>query len=279
MVDAKRAAQMAAADPLVLFSDAASKPVDPAAGAPAPGGDVGAGNLESGRSLAMIDGEFRTSWLVDPADGRLPFSPEGRARVERAQAFAAAAAIPADPESLQPWDRCLISSRGSGGPGMLNNIYNSNLQIVQTPKAIAIVIEMVHDARRIPVFTSRSAAQAGHGPATVLPWLGDSVGWWEGDTLVVETTQVNPEQGRAGPIFLTSDGRVTERFTRVAPDRLGYTFEVEDAAYYSRPWRAEMVLTASRQPLYEYACHEGNYALPGILRGVRLADRTARGGR
>ena len=113
-----------------------------------------------------------------------------------------------------PWDRCLISSRGTGGPGMLNNLYNSNYEIVQTPGAVAILVEMVHDVRTIPLFPDKAAAQAGHGPATLHPWLGDSVGWWEGDTLVVETVNVHPEQGRTGPIYLSQQGRVTERFTR-----------------------------------------------------------------
>ena len=93
---------------------------------------------------------------------------------------------------------------------------------------------------------------------------------------MVETVDVNPEQGRAGPIFLTPQGRVTERFTRVSPTEIAYAFEVDDPVYYTRPWRAEMSLTASRQRLYEYACHEGNYAMSGILRGARAAE--ARGG-
>ncbi len=167
-----------------------------------------------------------------------------------------------------PWDRCLISSRGTGGPGMLNNLYNSNYQIVQTPGAVAIVVEMVHDVRTIPLFPGKAAAQGGHGPAALHPWLGDSVGWWEGDALVVETVNVHPEQG-TGPIYLSPQGRVTERFTRVSADQIFYEFAVEDPAYYSRPWRAEMSLTARKDQIYEFACHEGNYAMSGILAGAR----------
>ena len=166
-----------------------------------------------------MKGEYRTSWIVDA--GRT--QPDAALRCRQgahspnADAYARAADTPADPESLEPWDRCLISSRGSGGPGMLNNIYNSNYQIVQTPGSIAIVVEMIHDARTIAIFPSKAAAQAAHGPPVLHLWLGDSTAWWEGDTLVVETINVNAEQGRAGPIFLTPKGRVTERFTRVPP--------------------------------------------------------------
>jgi hypothetical protein len=251
------------------------KPSDPSAGAPKAGGDPGGYNmfwLDPGRSLVKVNGEYRTSWIVDPADGQLPLSVEGRALVAKAAVFRREADKPVNPESLEPWDRCIIASRGSGGPGMLNNIYNSNYQIVQTPDAVAIVVEMIHDTRTIPLYPTRAAAQAAHGPASVQPWLGDAAGWWEGDTLVVETVHVNAEQGRAGPLFLTPQGRVTERFTRVAKDAIHYEFTVEDTTYYSRPWRAETTFTALAHPLYEYACHEGNYAMAHILAGARAAE-------
>ena len=278
VVSPEAAAQVAARDPLVRFTAESGKAVDPNAPPPVVGGVPGAGNLDSGTSLARVHGEFRSSWIVDPADGRLPFSAEGRRRLAEAQAFARGADAPSDPEALQPWDRCLISSRGSGGPGMLNNIYNSNLQIVQTKDRLGVEAEMVHDLRSIPILASKAAAQAAHGPAAVQPWLGDSTAWWEGDTLVVETVNVRAEQGRAGPIFLTPQGRVVERFTRTGPQEITYAFEVEDPAYYSRPWRAEMSLILGPQALFEYACHEGNYALPGILRGARPKDGPAAAG-
>ena len=227
--------------------------------------------IDSGRALASVKGQFRASWIVDPADGQLPLSDAGRQRMQRDRA-AHETDLAAGPEALMPWDRCLISSRGTGGPGMLNNIYNSNYQIVQTSGAVAIVVEMVHDVRNIPLFPDKAAAQAGHGPAALQPWLGDSVGWWEGDTLAVETVNVHPEQGRTGPIYLSPQGRVTERFTRVSADHIFYEFAVEDAAYYSRPWRAEMTLTARKDQIYEFACHEGNYAMSGILAGARAAE-------
>jgi hypothetical protein len=255
--------------------DADNAPTDPGKGAPAPG-DPGGYNtfwLDAGRSLGLVRGEYRTSWIVDPADGQLPLSDQGKALVKEAAAFSVRADTPDNPEGLEPWDRCIISSRGSGGPGMLNNIYNSNYQIVQTPGAVAIQIEMVHDVRTIPLFANKAEAQAGHRPAALQPWLGDSTGWWEGDVLVVETVNVNREQGRAGPLFLTPQGRVTERFERVSPGQIAYSFEVEDRAYYTRPWRAEMSLNARPDRLFEYTCHEGNYAMGNILRGVRVKER------
>jgi len=233
--------------------------------------------LDAGQTLGKVKGEWRTSWIIDPPSGQLPLSAAGRALVAKARTFAAEADTPTDPEKLEPWDRCLIGSRGSGGPGMLNNIYNSNYQIVQTPRSVVIVVEMIHEPRIIPLFPSKAAAEAAHRPAAIQPWLGDSVGWWEKGVLVVQTTQVNREQGRAGPLFLSPSGKVTERFTRVSPTEILYQFEVEDPAYYSQPWRAEMPLTLQKSRLFEYACHEGNYALPDILRGARMAEHAKAG--
>ena len=237
-------------------------------------GNAGAGYnaywMDPGQTLGRVNGEYRTSWIVSPQDGRLPLSEAGRG-AGKARA-AAAASTPIGPESLAPWDRCLIASRGSGGPGMLNNIYNSHYQIVQTPDAIAIVAEMVHDARTIPIFPDKAAARAGHGAAAAARWLGDSTAWWEGDTLVIETVNVHPEQGRSGPIFLSPKARVTERLSRASDKQLFYAFEVNDPVYYTRAWRAEMSLNAIKGPVYEYACHEGNYAIVGILGAARQLE-------
>ena len=268
---------MASSDPMVRRQFKDAQPSDPGEGAPSVG-DPGGYNsfwLDPGATYGRVKGEYRTSWLVDPADGQLPLSDKGKALVREAGAYLRAADLPANPEALEPWDRCLISSRGSGGPGMLNNIYNSNLQIVQTPGSVAIVIEMIHDARSIPIFPSKAAAQAGHGPARLHLWLGDATAWWEGDTLVIETVNVNAEQGRAGPIFLTPAGRVTERLTRASAGQIFYEFQVEDPTYYTKPWRAEMSLNGIKDQLFEYACHEGNYAMADILSGVRAAERKA----
>lgn len=271
------ARHLAAASPWVRGATEDAEPTDPEAGAPMAGGAVGAVNAfwsDPGDSYARVRGEYRSSWIVEPANGQLPLTEAGRA-ASRAAAATRSREDPDGPEHLAPNDRCLIASRGTGGPGMLNNIYNSNYQIVQTPDAVVIVAEMVHDARIIPIRADADAARAAHGPAALNRWLGDSVGWWVGNTLVVETRNVNPQQGAFGPIFLSPAGKVIERFTRVSTTELFYDFEVEDPLYYSRPWRAEMSLNALNGLIYEFACHEGNYALPGILAGARRAERIA----
>jgi hypothetical protein len=133
-----------------------------------------------------------------------------------------------------------------------------------------ILVEMNHDARIVRL-------DAPHLPEQVRPWLGDSIGWWEGDTLVVETTNFHPGQSfRAAikhQIYMTRDAVVTERFTPVGEDELTYAFEVDDPGAYRHVWRGEMALRRTPGPIYEYACHEGNYALPGILAGARLAEK------
>ena len=225
---------------------------------------------DPGDSYARVRGEHRTSWIVDPPDGRLPLTDAARARAQ--VSATRSAQMPEGPEALAAWDRCLIGSRGSGGPGMLNNIYNNTYQMVLTPTSLVIVVEMVHDARIVPIFPSKAAAQAGHGPAVLHPWLGDATAWWEGPTLVVETINVHPEEGRSGPILLSPQARVTERLTRT-DDGIDYAFTVEDPENYTRPWRAEMVFTAQKGAIYEFACHEGNYAMTGILGAARRADR------
>ena len=222
--------------------------------------------IDPGRSLANVKGEWRTSWIVEPGSGQMPFSDEGR-KLARADRETRRAKLWQDPEALPLEERCMIGFSGAGGPGMLSTIYNNNYQIVQTPGAVVIVVEMVHDARTIPLFKDKAAAQAGHG--AIPRWLGDSVGWWEGDALVVETVNVHPVEGRKGPIFLSPKARVTERFTRASEGQIFYEFTVDDPVYYSQPWRAEMSLNARKELVYEYACHEGNYAMRGILGGAR----------
>jgi hypothetical protein len=271
VVSPSQAAAIARGDPIVRLIARNAKRSNPNDGLLADG-NTGEGYntfwIEPGQTLAVVKGQHRTSWIVDPPDGQLPLSAGGRQRIAAARA-AHRTELAEGPEALMPWDRCLIGSRGSGGPGMLNNIYNSNYQIVQTPGAVAIVVEMIHDVRTIPIFASKAAAQAGHAPAALHPWLGDSTGWWEGEALVVETVHVNPEEGASGPIYLSADGRVTERFSRASDGEIFYAFTVEDPAYYTRPWRAEMTLSRRSDQLYEYACHEGNYAMTGVLAGAR----------
>lgn len=227
--------------------------------------------IDPGQSLANVKGQFRTSWIVEPANGQLPLSDAGKKllgeyRSERQKNLFAG------PEFLPVSERCLIGFTGAGGPGMLNTIYNNNYQIVETPDAVVIDVEMVHDARVVPLFKDKAAALAHHRPASMKMWLGDSVGWWDGDTLTIDTVNVNPEEGRTGPIYLSEKGRVTERFTRVSATQILYEFQVDDPIYYTQPWRAEMSLNSRKERVFEYACHEGNYAMAGILGGARAQE-------
>ncbi|TAL33104.1 MAG: hypothetical protein EPN98_12120 [Phenylobacterium sp.] len=270
------ARRIAASDPLKAAAAADSKPSDPNAGAPPPtDGAIGSAHsavfLDAGDSFAKVKGEYRTSWIVEPADGRMPLTDLARQRAREAAAMSNRM-DPAGPEELAPNDRCLIGSRGSGGPGMLNNIYNSNYRFLLTPDAFVVIVEMGFGVRTIPILKDKAAAQAAHGPAALHPWMGDATAWWEGDVLVIETINVNPVQGRFGPIFLSEKARVTERLTRASAKEIAYEFQVEDPVHYTQPWRAEMVLTALDGDIYEYACHEGNYAMTGILGGARAKE-------
>jgi hypothetical protein len=220
--------------------------------------------------LNRIDGQARTSWLVDPADGHLPYSAAGRAALAESKAQAGGVA---GPESRSVAERCLLPGRGASGPPILANPYANLLQIVQTRDAVVIALENNHDVRIV-----RLGATA-HLPATVRPWMGDSIGHWEGRTLVVETTNFNPGEVFKAPTapLISQAAKVTERFTRLSPTALRYDFAVDDPATYNQVWRGEMVFQADKGPLYEYACQEGNYAMSNILAGARRqeADATA----
>ncbi len=225
-----------------------------------------------GGQLARIEGKARTSWIVDPADGKLPYTAQGRAIRARE---AAAHGDSDNPETRTASEQCLVAGWAAAGPPMLNSPYGNEYQIVQTRDAVAISMETVHDVRVI-----RLDAKS-HLPANVRPWMGDSIGHWEGKTLVVETTNFNPGDALKLPtdLYVSKDARVVERFSRTGPTTLLYEFTVEDPATFTRPWRAQMLFTASKGPIYEYACHEGNYSLPGILAGARHEEANARAGK
>jgi hypothetical protein len=238
---------------------------------PAPGQLGDAEWREWGDTLARIGGQPRSSWIVDPADGRLPYTPAGRAA--RDAIAAAEATVFSDPEARPADERCLIGIGAPAGPPMLNAGYNANYRIVQTPRDVVIEVEMVHDVRIIRL------NQPHRLPASIRPWLGDSIGHWEGETLVVETTNINPGQnGRfnfGGRVLLSEAAKVTERFTRTGPDEILYRFTVDDPASYRQSWTGEMPLRATKAAMFEYACHEGNYALTGVLAGARKAEGEA----
>jgi len=171
-----------------------------------------------------------------------------------------------NPENRPLADRCLLGFGSTSGPPMLPNYFYNNLhQIVQTPDAIMILTEMVHDVRVV-----RMNAQ--HLPKNIRLWLGDSIGHWEGDTLVVETTNFTDKTNFRGS---TPDLRVIERFTRTGPHSLLYRFTIDDPKTWTKPWTGEYTWPEANGNIYEYACHEGNYALMNILKGARQREKEA----
>jgi hypothetical protein len=174
-----------------------------------------------------------------------------------------------NPETRPMGERCIIGFGNTGGPVMTNVLYNNTYQIVQSPTHAMILVEMVHDARIVPIFGTAVEARANFRPGVIQQWLGDSVGWYEGDALVVETRNVHPQQRG----YLTKDGVLTERFSRWDDRQIVYEFTVDDPAQFTQTWKGEMAFNLSPEPSYEYACHEGNYAMEGILAGARAQER------
>jgi hypothetical protein len=211
--------------------------------------------IDPGTKLATVKGEIRSSWITEPATGRIPYK-AGAARGGGGFAITNFDG----PETRPQAERCILGFSGSYGPVMNNGMYNSTMQFVQTPSHVMIEVEMIHDVRVVPIVKSKADVKRGPVPK----WGGDSVGWYEGDTLVVETTSPHPNQ-RA---MISNQGKLTERFSRWNDKQILYSFEVDDPTLYSQVWKGEMALNAS-EPLYEYACHEGNYAMAGILAGAR----------
>jgi len=170
------------------------------------------------------------------------------------------------PEQRGLGERCILGFGSTSGPPMLPTMYNSYYQIVQGPGFVVILVEMVHDARIIRLDGKPL-------PKSIKPWMGDSIGHWEGDTLVVKTTNFRPEQSFRES---TQNAVITERFTRVADDQIVYRFTVDDPAAFTARFTGELPFSRVNANIYEYACHEGNYALPGILAGARAAEEKAR---
>jgi hypothetical protein len=242
------------------------------------GGVVGGYNnfwLAGGDHVIRVDGQPRSSLIIDPPDGQVPpMKPEAQ---KRNAAFLAGAVAPDagetggasppgafdGPESRPLAERCLLGFLNTSGPPTLPNyFYNNMKQIVQTKDTILILVEMVHDARVIRM-------NAEHLPPTVRKWMGDSVGHWEGDTLIVDTTNfTNKTQFRGSGENL----HVVERFTRSGPNTLLYRFTVDDPSTWDKSWTGEYPWNATKEHLYEYACHEGNYSLGGMLRGARQKE-------
>lgn len=270
--------------------ESGSRSSDPNRKAPPQGGDGStgaAGNVggynnvwvDNGAGAFRIAGRWRTSIITDPPNGRLPeMTPEGKRRAaERARyarpnlgdAFWVTEGIvpgPYDDPELRPAaERCLLAFGSGGGPPALPVLYNNLKQIVQTKDTVLIYNEMVHDVRVIRI-------NGQHEPPDLRRWLGDSIGKWEGDTLVVDTTNFNDRPALAGA---TRNLHVIERFKRLDNKSLLYSFTVEDPAIWTRPWSGEILWPATADRIFEYGCHEGNYSFGGILRGARVLEAEA----
>ena len=257
------------------FTEAADAPTDPktrtqdlphSCGLGFTGADCGYNFfwLDRGQSVIAVNGERRSSLIVEPKDGRVPLLPERQKLLT--ERFMMMRTNFDGPEARPLGERCLLAFGSSSGPPMLPVLYNNHYQIVQNQDTVLILVEMVHDARIIRLNGKPL-------PQHIRKWMGDSVGRWEADTLVVETTNFTEQESFRGS---TADLKVTERFTRVAPDTINYRVTLEDPTAFSQPWTAEFPFHATDEPIYEYACHEGNYALPGILAGAREDEKKPR---
>ena len=268
VLDVENARQLERQSAFNVLAEADSAPSDPNR-LPPTDGDTDAGYnafwIDPGTRLAEIDGGYRTSFIVDPDDGQIPYSAAaGMAFFQYGQDSGYDG-----PEQRPLGERCMVGFGSSGGPPMLPVLYNNNYQIVQNKNYVLILAEMNHDARIIRLNDE-------HRNDIFEPWLGDSIGYWEKNTLVVETINFHPQQSFRFAIkhslYLPQTAKVTERFTRTGDDKILYEFTVEDSDAYTQPWIAEIPFRKAESPMYEYACHEGNYALPGILAGARREE-------
>jgi hypothetical protein len=216
---------------------------------------------------AFVKNDLRTSMIVDPPNGKMPpLTDEGKKRAadraaERRRAGATTDAVQNMPVGTQ----CLIMA--GSGPPMMNAGYNSNYQIVQGAGYVMILVEMIHDARIIPIGNRQAAL-----PESMRQWMGDSRGHWEGDTLVIETTNLNGRNPFRGS---SEHMKVTERIARADANTLSYKFTIDDPATWTQPWTADAPMIRSVGPIFEHACHEGNFGVRNTLAGARLEDRKA----
>ena len=261
---------------------------DPNRGAPPVGGqltgearwDAGAGAvggynqfyIDGGDHIAIYNGEARSSLIVDPPDGSRPaYTEEAGRRLRESREFLAQFGQYDNPENRPLAERCIMSFGSNAGPPMMPNyFYNNNYTIVQTADHVMIMTEMVHDTRIIRLGTPQPL------PNNVRPWMGDSWGHWEGETLVVETTNMHPDQrivGGGATFSPSARAKVTERLTRVDEYTINYEFTVDDPGTFRRPFSGQVPFKALAEQVYEYSCHEGNYALSAVLSGARAQER------
>lgn len=266
----KRAYTVAEVEALVRAAEQAAidkaRPLDPDRAPPELGGRIGQepdiNFSDTYTEVLQVRGEYRTSMIVDPPDGRFPFVDEARSLDIHGQRRAMGFGPSDGPEMRTPGDRCLAR----GIPPMVVPPYNSNFQIVQAGDYVMLLGEMVNDARIIRLDDA-------HHSWDFKTWLGDSVGWWEGDTLIVQTKNFRPEISHFR-LLSSEQLELTERFEMVGENELYYSVTVTDPVIYTRPFTEELTLTrhGPGDHLYEYACHEGNYGLVGILAGTRREE-------
>ena len=257
---------------------AGSAPSDPNRGAPPAGRGVGSYNqvwFEQGARVAVVNGEARTSLITYPSNGRIPpLTVEGQRRKDEYHAFRSQFGEFDHPEMRPLADRCIVyyasSPTATLGPPMTpSGGYNQNIRVIQTADYFVIHGEMIHDTRIIRL------GEPNRLPAHVRPWFGDSWGHWEGNTLVIETTNIHPGMGfneLNDKILNSEDLTVIERLTRIDEDNILYEFEVQDPRTYTEVWGGQIPWLSFDQQIYEYACHEGNYSLENILRGARYQE-------
>jgi hypothetical protein len=230
--------------------------------------------VDPGSSLALVKGEFRTSYIINPENGQVPRLENPTADYRRTSfgsRYVTGIGNADGPEALPLSERCILSE-GRAGPAMQSGLYNNNYEFVQTDDYVMINVEQMHDARIIPIFDSPTEARDNRRPEVLQQYMGDSVGWYENDALVVETINVNPQQMQQSSTAITKNGKVTERFTRYSDTEIVYRFTVEDSDLYSQPWTAELSFHDIGGQLYEYACHAGNYSMSGSLAGARRLE-------
>ena len=247
-----------------------SEPSDPDRPAPTAGGSVGTYNnvyFERGSRVAVVNGEPRSSLITFPSKGRIPeLMPEAQRLQQERREFRSQFGQYDHPEMRPFAERCIMFGSPVGPPMLPTGGYNSNYIIVQTADHVMIMSEMVHDARIIRI------GEPNPMPKSVRPYFGNSWGRWEGDRLVVETTNISPQQPIRG-VPLSEDARVIERFTQIDEETILYEFTVEDPTMYTQPWGGEIPIKKLHAQVYEYACHEGNYALANVLSGARYQER------
>ncbi len=249
-----------------------AQPSDPDRPAPEAGGNIGSYNsvyFEQGSRVAFINGEYRSSLITNPSDGRVPALTAGaEERIQERREFRSQFGQFDNPENRSLIERCFLFAGNAGPPMVPQNAYNNNYTIVQTADHVMIMPEVIHDTRIIRI------GEPDPPPPHVRQWLGYSWGRWEGDVLVVETTNFHQMQDLRG-IPPTEDLKVIERFSRVDEETILYEFTVNDPTSWTQPWGGEMPFKKLDALLYEYACHEGNYALYNVLTGARYQERQA----